>query len=45
LIKQEIIGLNITPNGAIVPKREFHLEYNLVLRSWCDLVRANVKKR
>ena len=23
--------LNITPNGAIVPKREFHLEYNLVL--------------
>ena len=31
--------LNITPNGAIVPKREFHLEYNLVLRSWCDLVR------
>ena len=31
--------LNITPNGAIVPKREFHLEYNLVLRSWCELVR------
>ena len=30
--------LNITPNGAIVPKREFHLEYNLVLRSWCKLV-------
>ena len=30
--------LNITPNGAIVPKREFHLEYNLVLRSWCHLV-------
>ena len=24
---------NITPNGAIVPKREFHLEYNLVLKS------------
>jgi len=31
--------LNITPNGAIVPKREFHLEYNLVLRSWCELVK------
>ena len=30
---------NITPNGAVVPKREFHLEYNLVLRSWCELVR------
>ena len=30
--------INITPNGAIVPKREFHLEYNLVLRSWCELV-------
>ena len=31
--------VNVTPNGAIVPKREFHLEYNLVLRSWCDLVK------
>jgi hypothetical protein len=30
---------NITPNGAVVPKREFHLEYNLVLRSWCELVK------
>ena len=26
---------NITPNGAVVPKREYHLEYNMVLRSWC----------
>ena len=30
--------INITPNGAIVPKREYHLEYNMVLRSWCELV-------
>ena len=30
--------LNITQNGAVVPKREYHLEYNLVLRSWCKLV-------
>ena len=36
--------LNITPNGAIVPKREFHLEYNLVLRSWCELVTQMSKK-
>ena len=36
---------NITPNGAVVPKREFHLEYNLVLRSWCDLVRKIVLKK
>ena len=36
--------LNITPNGAIVPKREFHLEYNLVLRSWCELVGQISKK-
>ena len=36
--------LNITPNGAIVPKREFHLEYNLVLRSWCELVAKMSKK-
>ena len=36
--------INITPNGAIVPKREFHLEYNLVLRSWCELVSQMSKK-
>ena len=30
---------NITPNGAVVPKREFHLEYNLVLRSWVALIK------
>mgnify|MGYP001190694971 CR=1 FL=1 len=30
---------NITPNGAVVPKREYHLEYNLVLRSWCELIK------
>ena len=36
--------LNITPNGAVVPKREFHLEYNLVLRSWCQLVKKITKR-
>ena len=30
---------NVTPNGAVVPKREFNLEYNFVLKSWCQLVR------
>ena len=35
---------NITPNGAIVPKREFHLEYNLIIRSWCQLVEQMSKK-
>ena len=34
---------NVTPNGAVVPKREFHLEYNLVLRSWCELVKQITK--
>jgi hypothetical protein len=34
---------NITPNGAIVPKREYHLEYNLVLRSWCELIKQITK--
>ena len=34
---------NITPNGAIVPKREYHLEYNLVLRNWCELVKRIVQ--
>ena len=35
---------NVTPNGAVVPKREFHLEYNLVLRSWCELVKLITQK-
>jgi hypothetical protein len=35
--------LNITPNGAVVPKREYHLEYNLVLRNWCELVKKITK--
>ena len=30
---------NVTPNGAVVPKREYNLEYNFVLRSWCELMR------
>ena len=30
---------NITPNGAVAPKREFALEYNLVLAAWCELGR------
>jgi len=29
--------LNITPNGAVVPKREYSLEYNVFLRAWCHL--------
>jgi hypothetical protein len=30
---------NITPNGAVVPKSEFQIEYNLVIKVWCDLAR------
>ena len=30
---------NITPNGAIVPKREYLLEYNLVLREWSAIIK------
>ena len=36
---------NVTPNGGIVPKREFHLEYNLVLREWANLVRNFTKNK
>jgi hypothetical protein len=35
---------NITPNGAVVPKREYHLEYNLVLRTWCQIVKKLTQK-
>ena len=30
---------NITPNGAVVPKKEYQLEYNMVLRSWSKIVK------
>lgn len=29
---------NVTPNGAVVPKKEYQLEFNLVLRAWSKLV-------
>lgn len=35
---------NITPNGAVVPKREFHLEYNLVLRTWTKIIKKITEK-
>lgn len=35
---------NVTPNGAIVPKRDYNLEYNLVLKEWCEIVRNLTKK-
>ena len=35
--------LNITPNGGVVPKREFQMEYNIVLREWCEIIRGMAK--
>ena len=35
---------NVTPNGAVVPKREFLLEYNTVLRDWSLIIKKMVKK-
>jgi len=29
---------NITPNGAVVPKKEYLLEYNILLREWTSLI-------
>ena len=34
--------VNITPNGGVVPKREFHLEYNILLREWCEIIKKVV---
>jgi len=37
-INNNMIDLtNITPNGGVVPKKEYQLEYNLVLKSWHDI--------
>lgn len=44
LEKQKKNRKNVTPNGAVVPKREFNLEYNLVLKSWCSLIKNMTKK-
>ena len=33
---------NVTPNGALVPKEEFQLEYNLVLASWFRIFGAMI---
>lgn len=30
---------NVTPNGGIVPKKEYQLEYNMVLRSWSKITK------
>jgi hypothetical protein len=35
---------NVTPNGAVVPKREFHLEYNMILRQWCKIIEQMTEK-
>ncbi len=34
--------LNITPNGGVVPKKEYQMEYNLVLKTWCDVVSSMI---
>lgn len=35
--------LNITPNGAVVPKKEYAIEYNLFLKQWCEIMSELVK--
>lgn len=31
---------NVTPNGAVVPKSEYALEYNKVVRDWANIVKS-----
>lgn len=33
---------NVTPNGAVVPKLEYSIEYNLFIKSWCNTVREMI---
>lgn len=35
---------NVTPNGAVVPKKEFQLEYNMILRDWCKIIKKLIRK-
>ena len=34
---------NITPNGAVVPKKEYAIEYNLFLKHWCEITASLVE--
>ena len=36
---------NVTPNGGVVPKKEYQLEYNMVLRSWSKIIQSITKGR
>lgn len=38
LDKSRHIRDNVTPNGGVVPKKEYQIEYNMVLRSWSKIV-------
>lgn len=31
---------NVTPNGGVVPKKEYQVEYNMVLRSWSKIINS-----
>ena len=34
---------NLTPNGGVVPKREYQLEFNMFLREWSEIVKEMIK--
>ena len=36
---------NITPNGAVVPKRDYMLEYNIFLREWKNIMKGVVSPK
>ena len=36
---------NVTPNGAVVPKKEYSLEFNMILRSWTEICRKMTSRR
>jgi len=36
---------NVTPNGGVVPKKEYQLEYNMVLRSWSKIVKNMISNK
>ena len=35
--------INITPNGAVVPKKEYSIEYNLFLKNWCEITSSLIE--
>lgn len=38
-------NLNVTPNGAVVPKKEYTLEYNYFIKNYCKIISKLIENK